>query len=389
MNQPLARVEGWIDKAWPQLVELVPRHVNQQRLRRIIIDQVRNNTQLQECTPESVFRSCVNAANLGLEVGVMNSAYLVKYGRTCTLIPGYAGLIQLARNSGAVRAVNVYTVRYNDEVVQHGDGSVFVQFNPFDKNRGHAVGWVCVLTMNDGSTQYTTMTMDEYHSVRPGHWERTPHRTHPEEMGKKSCVRRAVKMVPLTPEISDVISKADAAEYEEVEIEIKSEGGNAAVMDLLDEKLNDMIDEEEEVEAVEKEIDEAAPPPVVPAEQKIVRDWSIDLASANRLIAMMGVEGMMQWERMTKARKEMVLKRQIEEKITDQEAFWHRAFEVLTPFDPSKVMNWTTKLLDQFLRVPTKGNPDHFQIAAEGGYRPNGGGEDTPPPEPEYDPLAD
>lgn len=391
MSHALTRVEAWLDKSWDTVSELVPRHVNQQRLRRIILDQVRNNRELQACEPESVFRACVTAANRGLEIGVMNSAFLVRYGKQCVMVPGYNGLIQLAHNSGTITAVNVYAVRMQDEVMQAGDGAVHVEFNPFDKNRGPVVGWVCVITMKDGSTQYTTMTLEEYQAVRPVHWEKTPHRTHPSEMGKKSCVRRALKMVPLTPEISDIIQQADHAEFQDAEVEIKHTGGNAATLDIVDEKLNAMADEEDQAE-------EPAPAPVASPEEeptavspnrKGQRDWAVDLARANQLISLMSVEGMPHWERMTKYRKEMVLKRQLAEGIPDVDAFWTRAFEVFTPFDPSKVANWSTKQLDQFIRISQRGNPDHWQIAAEGGYRPNGGVVQPEPAEPPYDPLAD
>lgn len=373
----LAKVEGWIEKAWDQLAELVPRHVNQQRFRRIVIDQIRNNRELQQCDPKSVFRACVQAANLGLEVGVLNSAYLVRYGKQCVLVPGYAGLIQLARNSGAVTAVNVYTVRYNDEVQQNGDGEIVVRFNPFDKNRGHVVGAVCVVTMHDGSKQYTTMTQEEYESVRPGHWERTPHATHREEMWKKSCVRRAMKTIPLAPEVSDVLSNADSAEFQDAEVVVRGpkRGGNDAVSGLLDE-----LGQDPEPEVVELDLEsDPVPGPG--------RDLKAELGYANNIIDLMGVEDMPKWAKITPDREKMLAVRMEEEGIEDPQEFWHRALEVLTPFDPRKVEGWPACTLEIFLRVPAKhGTANHWQRAVEGAYRPNGN--DVPDPIP-YDPLSD
>jgi len=230
----LTKVEGWLTTSWPSIEEMIPKHVDRVRFRRMLIDQVRNNPELGKCTPESIFRSCVRAANLGLEIDVMNSAYLVRFGKTCTLIPGYAGLIQLARNSG-VKGVNVVTMRTNDKAVQHASGRVEASFDPFDLDRGPVVGWVCTVALDEFTNQYTVLILAEYQRLRPTHWEMTPHKTHPEEMGKKTCVRRALKMVPLSPEAREFVAESDRAEYPDVEIKPRNTGGNDAVMEIMEE----------------------------------------------------------------------------------------------------------------------------------------------------------
>lgn len=379
MNNALAQVESWIDKSWGGIADLVPRHVNQQRLKRIMVNQVRTNSQIQQCTPASVFEACVKAANLGLEVGVMNSAYLVKYGSTCTLVPGYAGLIDLARRSGAVKAINVYIVCSNDSVHMNGEGEIVAKIDPFKAGRGERVGAVCVVTMSDGSKQYTTMTNEEYEAVRPAHWTKTPHATHPDEMHKKSVVRRAMKTIPLTPEVSDVVTESDRAEFD-AEVVIKSTG-NEAMHELLDQTEEPEPEPEEEPGKPEPEPETPAPS-TRPAPYKT---WGYDLASAGRIIELMDA-GLSSWERMTQPRKALVERRMKEEGITDHSEFWQRVKDVLVPFDAAKIESWTTKTLEQFIRVPQRGNPDHWQLAVEGGYRP--AGSQTKEVEKPYDPLA-
>lgn len=227
------KVQGWLEETWPSLSELVPAHVDRLRFKRTLIDQVRNNEELARCTPRSIFRACVKAANLGLEVGVMNSAFLVRYGDTCTLVPGYAGLIQLARNSG-VKSVNVVTVRETDTVWQDVTGEITCKFDPFAEDRGAAKGWVCTVEFATGGRQTTVLTLAEYLKLRPHYWEKTPHKTHPEEMGKKACVRRAMKMVPLSPEVRDLVAEADAAEWQDVKVEVRTKAGNDALLELID-----------------------------------------------------------------------------------------------------------------------------------------------------------
>jgi recombination protein RecT len=44
----------------------------------------------------------------------MGEAYLVPYKETCQLIPGYQGLMKLARNSGLVEDIYAHEVRAKD-----------------------------------------------------------------------------------------------------------------------------------------------------------------------------------------------------------------------------------------------------------------------------------
>jgi recombination protein RecT len=76
---------------------------------------------LLECTPASFVLALMDAAELGLvPSGLLGSAYLVPYknsksGRMeAKLIPGYRGLIDLARRSGEVSTVEGRVVRQRD-----------------------------------------------------------------------------------------------------------------------------------------------------------------------------------------------------------------------------------------------------------------------------------
>lgn len=373
--------QAWLEQSWETLSLQVPRQVNADRFKRILIDQVRNNPSIAKCDPQSIFRSCVKAANLGLEVGMLNSAWLIPYNGVCTLVPGYGGLIQLARRSGEVSAVNVVEVRANDRVEQYADGTIDHRANPFDKNRGEVVGVIVCVTMTDGSRQWTTTSLEEYHAVRPHGWDKptSPHVRFPREMLKKTGIRRALKTVPLTPEVSEVLQDADRAEYDDTAtVEVKGRGTQAVKEMLVARSVADLVDEEDDQDEV------AEPKTRAPR-----RDWASDLDHANRLIQLMG-STIPVWDKMTETRKQLIRRRMAAENINDHDEFWGRALAILTPFDSEKIESWSSKSLELFLRVPQRGTPDHWQLAAEGHYRPNGkhadeegdGGEDR------YDPLA-
>lgn len=119
-QKPGQKLAGLVMKMAPELVRALPKHVSADRMGRIVLTALRVNPQLGECT-ESSFLGCVlTASQLGLEVNTpLGHAYLIPFKNrgvlTCTLIIGYQGMIQLARNSGMVTSVYAYAVHEGDE----------------------------------------------------------------------------------------------------------------------------------------------------------------------------------------------------------------------------------------------------------------------------------
>jgi len=104
-----------------EIARALPRHLNADRMARIVTTALRTTPKLGECTPAS-FAGCVmSLAQLGLEPNTpLQHAYLIprenrKRGIVeCTLIIGYQGMIELARRSGQID--DIYA-----EVVYPGD----------------------------------------------------------------------------------------------------------------------------------------------------------------------------------------------------------------------------------------------------------------------------
>ena len=84
----------------PQVKIALPRHLTAERMIRLAITCINTNNALQSCTPTSIMASIMLASQLGLEPGVMGQCYLVPYKGTCTLIPGWLGLMDLVNRSG-------------------------------------------------------------------------------------------------------------------------------------------------------------------------------------------------------------------------------------------------------------------------------------------------
>jgi recombination protein RecT len=159
------------------------------------------NPALLECSPTTVKIAMYHAASLGLEVGsVLGHAYLVPYGKTCQLIPGYRGLIYAAVRSGACRQIWAETIHENDVFSVRLGTDPKIEHMPPLGNRGATIGAYAAARMHGGGTQFVVLDIDEIERIRAasrsgksGPWAQWF-----DEMAKKSAIRRLVKQLPVS-----------------------------------------------------------------------------------------------------------------------------------------------------------------------------------------------
>ncbi len=110
-----------LEKRETDLLAVLPPGMDAQRFMRVSLLAISKNPALLRCTPGSIIRSVVEAAEIGLEpTGSLNRAWLVPYENKDTkkqeaqLMIGYQGYADLMRDSGKVTRVVA-------EVVYDGD----------------------------------------------------------------------------------------------------------------------------------------------------------------------------------------------------------------------------------------------------------------------------
>lgn len=257
-----------LNKNAAALAEVLPKHMDADRLVKVALLASMQNPRLLQCSKQSILQSLMTAAQLGLEVnGVLGSGYLVPYGNVAQFIPGYRGMIDLARRAGAIKKAQArivyedddFSVDYGSETLVHKPNLRSAKRSPED-----IIAVYFIATLPDGDRQFEVMTKDEIDAIRKrskaasnGPWV-----TDFAEMAKKTVVKRAVKYLPLSPEleaaieldnriesgqiggVSDVIDteasiiervatqtaeKTEALKQELVSAENQSNGNNAAV----------------------------------------------------------------------------------------------------------------------------------------------------------------
>ena len=216
-------------EAWkPEIARALPKHLNADRMARIALTCFRNVPKLAECDPKSVFAAVIQAAQLGIEPGLLGEAHLIPYKDKCQLIPGWQGLIKLAKQTGMVTDIYAMAVREKDtfsctfglnRTLEHKPLTAKGGFPASIKERGEIIGVYAVAVFKDGTRTFIVMGDDEVKRIRDGssgyqmavkYKKDSPWTTHYEEMALKTAIRRLCKTLPKSPEMAQAIALEDA-----------------------------------------------------------------------------------------------------------------------------------------------------------------------------------
>jgi recombination protein RecT len=223
--RPADQVRAALERMKPQIELALPRHLTVDRLLRVAMTAVQNTPKLLDCDRTSLYSAIMTCAQLGLEPdGILGQAYLVPFAGRVTFIPGYKGLISLARNSGDVTSIAAHEVR-DEDVFKFDFASGEPPSHTFDirKPRGDVIAFYAIARFTDGSFYWDLMTLEEVNRIRdgsPGYQYAVssarrknatpegPWIDHYVEMGKKTVIRRIAKYLPLS--VQKAAALADA-----------------------------------------------------------------------------------------------------------------------------------------------------------------------------------
>lgn len=201
-KQRATQISGWVEANLEKVRATLPDHVNPEKVARVFLNELSRVPKLLDCTQASLVGCFLQATALGLELGAaLGQAYPVPFGRECTLIIGYRGLIDLTYRSGLVSTVSAYAVRDGDEF-DYGLGSEpWIKHRPVGNNSGSELSCVyAIVKMRDGVTKMDVMYRDDVDKIRNGsRGKNSPAwANHYEEMAKKTILRRVCKTLPMS-----------------------------------------------------------------------------------------------------------------------------------------------------------------------------------------------
>jgi len=182
---------------------------------RVAMTALQQNPSLLNADRPSLFAAVVTAAQLGLLPDAqLGEAYFVPFKGKVTLVPGYRGLIKLARQGdiGFVEAEMIHERDAVDYVL--GDDSRFSAVVNW-RDRGEPVAVYAVAKYRDGGiAARVVMTIQQVDNIRA----RSQAANGPawtdnyEEMAKKTALRRLAKLLPLSTTASNAFRLSELHE---------------------------------------------------------------------------------------------------------------------------------------------------------------------------------
>lgn len=210
-----ATMQSLITRMSPEIGKALPKHIGMERFTRMVLSAVSSTPALAKCTPESFMSAMMQAAQLGVEPNTpLGQAYLIPYvnnkeRRTdCTFQLGYKGLLDLAYRSGQVVSVQVQSVHENDEFEYQLGLHPDLKHIPARRERGAVTDYYAVINLKDGYI-FEVMSADDIreHAKRFSQaYSKGPWQTNFDEMAKKTVLKRALKLAPMSADIMRTIA---------------------------------------------------------------------------------------------------------------------------------------------------------------------------------------
>lgn len=170
---------------------------------RLALVAISRQPQLAECSQASILRALMDAATLGIRPGgTMGRGYLVPRKGECCFDPGWRGLCDIAKRSGAVKRIEAHVVRERDHFEVENGTSPTLAHRPCVREPGGAIiAAYAIAWLADGEVQTEVLVRDDLDKIRAMGARNGPWASWEEEMARKSAVRRLCKYLPFTEEM--------------------------------------------------------------------------------------------------------------------------------------------------------------------------------------------
>lgn len=210
-------IEGLLKQMAPAMKEALPKHMDVDRLMRLTMTTIRTTPELRDADAGSLLGGVMQAAQLGLEPGLLGQCYLLPFNnrkkgiKEVQFIIGYKGMIDLARRSGHIQSIYAHAVYENDEFEYELGLNPTLKHTPtMDSDKGAYIGSYAVAHFKDGGYQMEFMPkaeIDKRRNSSPGGRSKySPWNNYYEEMANKTVIRHMWKYLPISVEIQHQVA---------------------------------------------------------------------------------------------------------------------------------------------------------------------------------------
>lgn len=210
-------IEDYLKQMAPAMAEALPKHMDIDRVMRLAMTTIRTTPALREADVSSLLGAVMQAAQLGLEPGLMGHCYLLPFKNNrkgiteVQFIIGYKGMIDLARRSGHIESIYSHAVYEKDHFeFELGLEQKLVHKPSMEDDRGKFIGAYAVARFKDGGYQFEFMPKSEIEKrkgrSKAANSNYSPWATDYEEMAKKTVVRHMWKYLPISVELQQQVA---------------------------------------------------------------------------------------------------------------------------------------------------------------------------------------
>jgi recombination protein RecT len=224
-----------------QVALALPSHlkINAERYVRSALTLIKQTPALAKCDPLTIIGGLMTASSLGLELGPLQVAYLVPYGREAQLIIGYRGYIELFYRSGIGKDITAEVICENDDFTFHRATGELSHTWDLRQPRGAAYAYYAVANFKDGGRAFVVMGKEEVEKYRQRSKAKNASAWSNDfdAMAKKTCIRRLEPYLPKSTEVAQAfafdgsVSRGTVANEVEVEPETWDDAIDAEVVD--------------------------------------------------------------------------------------------------------------------------------------------------------------
>lgn len=238
------------------IADVVPRHVDETQIGRLMLLAVSKQPELYQCTQSSMIKALLDCAATGLDPSGRD--------RRANIIPRWNnkigameaqfeeqvwGLLDLVRNSGFVKNVRPNLIYKNDEFEERPVDPIPIHHVPAQGTQRDEdiVGAYAIAWLTTGGVEYKLMWIDEINEVRDRYAPRNKKgeivggwKDNYSAMVLKTPLKRIALRLPQSPSVNDALMRNEREYHEErqknvIDIEADQNQGDAVAATLMGE----------------------------------------------------------------------------------------------------------------------------------------------------------
>lgn len=209
-NTAPTTLKGYIKLYEGEIAKALPSVLTKERFSRMATTALVKTPGLSECSPATFMGAMFTAAQLGLEPNTpLGQAYLIPYynGRTkqkeCQFQLGYKGMIDLCYRSGEFKSISAHIVYENDEFEFEYGLEEKLKHKPTMGEKGRPMWVYGIYKLKDGGYGFEVMSYEEclaFGKSKSKTFSNGPWQSDPEEMCKKTVIKKVLKYAPIRSE---------------------------------------------------------------------------------------------------------------------------------------------------------------------------------------------